>query len=496
MKTELFIKIPTNETNPLLNSKFLDGLNNWTVFNGTQTTDYGACYPGVGGGIIYQEDIITAVGLYKIGLTVVPPKSGVLEGSVNVQIGAVSLTFDAVGSSFQYLELPTYSFDRVWIIFNGGFNGGITNISVEGVSGTWKEIELYNDEDIPLTLNVADISDITTKNANYSKTIVIPGSPNNNIIFENIFNISEDDTFMMNKSFPSYILNNGTLILDGNFELLRVSKTRGFNEYEGIVYSDYANLFTQIGNKLLTGNSSSGDDIDFSEYNHILTPAIIKSSWANTNGSGYVYAPINKDGRTGTSFVNPHKFLAEDMSACLYIKEIFDKILEKEGFTYESDFLNSNYFKKLVYPSVNRNLYIAESTVNKTAFSADFDNETIYTATANPVTTKKLTLAAPSAVVVSGNTQWELVSQGDDDPWDEVLYEYTVPIDGYYDINFNFQFDVYLRSLTKPTDWYLYTAQCKPTVNSYIYKNTTILYQQTYGEYLTDTVEMHGGSKP
>ena len=48
-------------------------------------------------------------------------------------------------------------------------------------------LDLFQDEEILLNYNVADIKDISKKNTNYSKTFRIPGTKNNNDFFNNIF---------------------------------------------------------------------------------------------------------------------------------------------------------------------------------------------------------------------------------------------------------------------------------------------------------------------
>ena len=53
-------------------------------------------------------------------------------------------------------------------------------------SNVWNRVELMEDVSIPITFNIADIVDFTKKNASFSKTIVIPGSKENNKLFKHI----------------------------------------------------------------------------------------------------------------------------------------------------------------------------------------------------------------------------------------------------------------------------------------------------------------------
>ena len=64
-----------------------------------------------------------------------------------------------------------------------------------------RQIDTYDDFDISLTYQIDDIEDITSKKSSFSKTIILPGTPDNNSFFQNIFEINIDISDNTNTSF-------------------------------------------------------------------------------------------------------------------------------------------------------------------------------------------------------------------------------------------------------------------------------------------------------
>jgi hypothetical protein len=53
-------------------------------------------------------------------------------------------------------------------------------------------LDTYEDFDISLNYQISDITDITTRNTSFSKTITLPGTAKNNEFFKNIFELNID----------------------------------------------------------------------------------------------------------------------------------------------------------------------------------------------------------------------------------------------------------------------------------------------------------------
>ncbi len=238
--------------------------------------------------------------------------------------------------------------------------------TTSGTASVWNQIELGEDVSVPITFNIADVADFTKKNASFSKTITIPGTKHNNDIFKHSFNIGSYGSFIMNKGYQCYILSNTQLIFEGTFELT-ACKVVGYDKvinYEGLIYSDTADLFTSIGDNLLRGNDDATEDLDFSEYDHILNETNVRNSLYATAGSGYTYVPIDKTGHFYKTLPEANLFQLDELTPCLFIKEIWDKIFEKYDFTYTSNFLNGATFSRLIYPHTDRWLRYDDTQVS------------------------------------------------------------------------------------------------------------------------------------
>ena len=80
-----------------------------------------------------------------------------------------------------------------------------------------KEIDIYNQESMRLALTycVADISNITSHNASFSKTVTFPGTKKNDLIFGHGADINSMTALSQNLK-PSFKIElEGTLIMEG-----------------------------------------------------------------------------------------------------------------------------------------------------------------------------------------------------------------------------------------------------------------------------------------
>lgn len=376
MRTELFIKEISNETGFLTNANFANDLIGWTGGSSSQVYGNAVYLNGDAvNGEIYQDNIVFATGNYKLSVTVAPPidPSEALQGFGRVSIGNTFADLLSVGTHIFYLTVSGLPNRLLKLSASGEtlggtkFNGGLTNITIEGISGDYKNVSLYDDVDIPLTYNIADIKNIDKRNSSYSKTIKMPATKENNKLFRHIYNITTDGAFIMNKPVDCYIKQDTYTIFEGSFELLKCNNRNDEVHYEGVVYSKTSEFFIKLGNKTLSGNASINDNITFYEYNHIYNVDNIVNSFTITPGSGYTYVPIDKTDRNYGS--DPRLFKTEEMTPALFIKEIWDKIFEKAGFTYESEFLNSDYFKRLIYPFTDTYMRIDEDARLAKSFS-------------------------------------------------------------------------------------------------------------------------------
>jgi hypothetical protein len=229
---------------------------------------------------------------------------------------------------------------------------------------------------------VADIKDITAQKGSYSKTIVLPNSKETQKVLGQLFEINigiNDASFNVNRKVPAVLLQDEVPVLEGYFQLKAINKRSpsdvSFDEivtYEGLIFQDTTSFFEIIDKKDLTALSFSG-------YNHVFAFSAVTASSGYTWTDGYVY-PWHW---TPKSYYDLSEF-----RPAFFVKTIWDKIFADAGFSYVSDFLNSDPFTKLIIPFTGKNLEISDlekesrefrvsvSSANTISYSA---NSTIYT---------------------------------------------------------------------------------------------------------------------
>lgn len=212
-----------------------------------------------------------------------------------------------------------------------------------------RQVDLAVNEELLVTREIADIREPMQRTADWSKTYVIPGTSANNKLFGHIFDINQEQIntgtqfapdFNPNKKATAWVTVSEMEMVRGFVRLLNINVVRkGEIEYEISFHGVLADMFTKLGLRRL-------EELEFSEYNHILSKTAIKNSWANA--SGYVYPMINL-GRDPDSIDTV--WGVEEFRPAIFAKQIVDKIFAEAGYSYTSDsFFNSDFFKKLVVP--------------------------------------------------------------------------------------------------------------------------------------------------
>jgi hypothetical protein len=185
----------------------------------------------------------------------------------------------------------------------------------------------------------------------------LPGTSKNNRLLGNIFEFANSNytvdgqnvnyNFNASKSAKARIEVNGLQVLKGTLRLLEIIIDGEFIEYEIALFGELGGFFSKLGASKLT-------DLDFSAYNHQYNVTNIESSWNNAgNGSGYYYPLIDYG---NTSPVNDANFFKKSFyytafRPAFFVREYINKIITSAGYTWESDFFNTNFFKRLIVPN-------------------------------------------------------------------------------------------------------------------------------------------------
>jgi hypothetical protein len=242
--------------------------------------------------------------------------------------------------------------------------------------------DLYEDEDIPLSLSVDDFKNVAEKVQSYSKAFNLPATKRNNRIFDNIFEITRsDDGVIFNpyKKTQCVLKQDGFILFEGYLRMLDVTEKEGEISYNVNLYSEVVALADVLGDRTFS-------DLDFTELEHDYNYSEIRNTWVNNNifvnpsTSGFrssntvKYPFVSWNQQYGYTSAGMPKLpnLESSFRPFINIKYLIDRIFQATPFTYESEFFDTDDFKKL-YMDFNWGSDNAPVVFNTSA-SGDWDS--------------------------------------------------------------------------------------------------------------------------
>ena len=260
-------------------------------------------------------------------------------------------------------------------------------------------VDLYEDEEIPLTLSVDDFKNVAEKIQSYSKDFNLPATKRNNQLFSHIFEITrsvhhpyEFNPYIKTRA---VLKQDGIIIFDGILKLINIEDRDGEISYNVNLFAETIALADVLKNRTF-------DYIDFSELAHEYNIANIKNSWDDDVGlpldaalstSSYAYDSsiganntnvlkypfvdwtgqiLYANGSTGSSAtlgMPELTSLEQAFRPWIKIKYLIDRIFSEAEFTYSSNFFDSSDFGKL-YMDFNWGGDRMPTTLDKSVYHA------------------------------------------------------------------------------------------------------------------------------
>jgi hypothetical protein len=163
----------------------------------------------------------------------------------------------------------------------------MTRIFIEGT-----EVDITSELSQQVTFAIDDIRKIEAKATTYSKTIVLPGTANNNRIFGNVYELTRSNDissgglnsfydFDASRSASARLEINGLLIMKGVARLLSIRREGEALEYEIALFGELGGFISEIGTRKI-------EELDFSAYDHAWTEANIRATWPDTAATAAV----------------------------------------------------------------------------------------------------------------------------------------------------------------------------------------------------------------
>jgi len=254
------------------------------------------------------------------------------------------------------------------------------------VNNNYVYLDLYKNEPVFLSLSFAELQDITRKNSNFSKQFSLPGSKNNNLIFNFFYDLNAiPTTFNPNNKFESELLWDGYEIMRGYIRLNSVAIANGEIIYSVTFYNQVGDLMANIGDKFLydlnltdISHPYSEEVILQSNLDPNLFPITGTTNWSYQNGktmwglynigynylsgntvlsqstpltqftpvfSGSAYVPIEGNFDYSGTPVRDYYY-----KPAIQVRELYSQIVKEAGYTVQSDFFDTAYFKNYYLP--------------------------------------------------------------------------------------------------------------------------------------------------
>ena len=277
------------------------------------------------------------------------------------------------GTGTQTIQFDAYSTADTIVIYSTAANVIIEDIScvlsTSTPSGVFTDLsngqvicDLYEDEDIPLSLSVDDFKNVAEKVQSYSKAFNLPATKRNNQIFDNIFEVTRTDTglnFNPYKKTKCILKQDGFLLFEGYLRMIDISDKSGEISYNVNLYSEVVALADVLGEKTFS-------DLDFTELDHDYNVTQVQYSWDDA-GTGMTFNNPSTSGFRNAYTTLRYPFVdwtgkVQDLVTEIYppnlesvfrpyinIKYLIDRIFNQPNFPfrYTSEFFNTDDFNKL-----------------------------------------------------------------------------------------------------------------------------------------------------
>jgi len=311
--------------------------------------------------------------------------------------------------------------------------------------------DLYEDEDIPLSLSIDDFKNVAEKTQSYSKDFNLPATKRNNRIFTQIFEItnsveSNAESFNPYVQTQCVLKQDGNVIFKGFLKLIDIVNKEGEISYNVNLYSESIILVDVLQNKLFR-------DLDFDELTHDYNKTNITNSWYDSTGitlseplglSSFAYdaalgvnnttvlkypfidwtGNLSVDSTTNYPILNKLEDAFRPFIQCKYI---VDKIFNDAGFTFTSTFLNSSTFTNL-FMDFNWGAGDMPIEVNSNSVVGNY-NATSKHYAGSSYTNLRLTFPTTSLASVNYDTSTHKITSPNNNSEFAITYDYELAVE-------------------------------------------------------------------
>ena len=281
-----------------------------------------------------------------------------------------------------------------------------------------------SDVSIKGNYSAKEIQDLSSQKSDFTQAFTLPFSKINNEFFSYFFDVvSVDGSFNSSIKCEADIYVDSNIVFSGFLQLLNVNNATQY--YEALVFGVVSNIANSLNEKRL-------NQLDLSEFTHVLTQANLKDSWTGDMtyttsvgqvgdeilypiiDYGYGYTNGSLTGSTASLFTSRLK-------PTIKVKVLFEKILQSIGYTVSSNFFNTDFFSKQ-YMTIARNTQTITSSFQDT-FRVGLQNNQVISPSTSTVLFSDETSTNPTGDFYDGFGNYDAAN---------ATPHYNVPFTGQY----------------------------------------------------------------
>lgn len=209
-----------------------------------------------------------------------------------------------------------------------------------------------------INLEALDVRNFLKRKSSRSQSFALPFTTNNNRFFVHFYEVNADFTsFNPYVKQPARIYDRGVVVLNGYLKLIDVDTVK--QVYNVVIFDNVSSLINDIG-------TSTIRELVDGELDHDLTYTNVVNSWSKTLESGNVIYPFIDwgegwkygDGGIDQAGADTAAQITQFRPA-VKIYYLLNKMFTDNGYTWDSTFLESTWFKNLYMTFVNGESLVA-----------------------------------------------------------------------------------------------------------------------------------------
>lgn len=239
------------------------------------------------------------------------------------------------------------------------------------------DLDIISSESFPLSLSYSnfDVRNFNSRTGSFSKTFKIPASKKNNKLLNHIYQYGNDDTKKVLSKIPATIFADNLPIITGNLRITQIFKNTKVLEYECLFLGNNMDWADSI-------KSLNMSELKFSSTQYTSYSSLVETDYTFSNPKD---EPFSDHSFTLDRLVYPYitvgqndspqdQVMSSDFVPHVYVKNVWDKIFNAQGYTVISTFCNSDFFKNLLMPLIFRKpKNVTDVSGGKFSLSADED---------------------------------------------------------------------------------------------------------------------------